>query len=90
MPELVFFRPGAEVLRVALERPRLVLGRAEGCDVVLQIPKHAVGGRRAASAHAGHSPPARVGGTNCQPTREEDSHGSSGQEASRHPLRHDA
>ena len=29
MPELVFFRQGEEVLRVALERQRLVLGRAE-------------------------------------------------------------
>ncbi len=39
MPELVFFRRGAEVLRVALERPRVVLGRGEGCDVVLPDPQ---------------------------------------------------
>jgi pSer/pThr/pTyr-binding forkhead associated (FHA) protein len=39
MPELVFLRRGAEVLRVALERPRLVLGRGEGCDVVLPDPQ---------------------------------------------------
>ena len=39
MPELVFLRRGAEVLRVALELPRLVLGRGEGCDVVLPDPQ---------------------------------------------------
>jgi hypothetical protein len=32
---MVFLRRGAEVLRVALERPHLMLGRGEGCDVVL-------------------------------------------------------
>jgi pSer/pThr/pTyr-binding forkhead associated (FHA) protein len=35
MPELVFYRHGEEVLRVALERRRLVLGRGEHCDVVI-------------------------------------------------------
>jgi two-component system response regulator HydG len=35
MPELVFFRRGEEVLRVGLERQRLVLGRGEDCDVVV-------------------------------------------------------
>jgi two-component system response regulator HydG len=35
MPELIFFRRGDEVLRVALDRPRLVLGRGDGCDVVI-------------------------------------------------------
>jgi len=38
MPELVFFRRGEEVLRVALERQRVVLGRAEDCDVVIPDP----------------------------------------------------
>jgi transcriptional regulator of aromatic amino acid metabolism len=32
MSELVFFRRGEEVLRVALERQRLVLGRAQDKD----------------------------------------------------------
>jgi len=32
MPELVFDRRGEEVLRVGLERQRLVLGRGEDCD----------------------------------------------------------
>ena len=35
MPELVFYRRGDEVLRVSLERQRLVLGRGENSDVVL-------------------------------------------------------
>ena len=35
MPELVFFRRGEEVLRVGLERQRVVIGRGEKCDVVL-------------------------------------------------------
>ena len=39
MPELVFFRRGEEVLRVALERPRLVLGRAEDSDIVIPDPQ---------------------------------------------------
>jgi DNA-binding NtrC family response regulator len=38
MPELVFFRRGEEVLRVGLERERLVLGRGEKCDVVIPDP----------------------------------------------------
>ncbi len=38
MPELVFFRRGEEVLRVALERQRLVLGRAQECDIVIPDP----------------------------------------------------
>jgi pSer/pThr/pTyr-binding forkhead associated (FHA) protein len=38
MPELVFFRRGEEVLRVGLERQRLVLGRGEDSDVVLPDP----------------------------------------------------
>jgi DNA-binding NtrC family response regulator len=38
MPELVFFRRGEEVLRVSLERQRLVLGRGEDCDVVIPDP----------------------------------------------------
>jgi transcriptional regulator with AAA-type ATPase domain len=39
MPELVFFRRGTEMLRVALERQRTVLGRADSCDVVLPDPE---------------------------------------------------
>jgi two-component system response regulator HydG len=38
MPELVFFRRGEEVLRVGLERQRLVLGRGEKCDVAIPDP----------------------------------------------------
>jgi DNA-binding NtrC family response regulator len=38
MPELVFFRRGEEVLRVALEPRRLVLGRAEDSDIVIPDP----------------------------------------------------
>jgi DNA-binding NtrC family response regulator len=39
MPELVFFRRGEEVLRVGLERQRMVLGRGEDCDVVIPDPR---------------------------------------------------
>jgi DNA-binding NtrC family response regulator len=39
MPELVFYRHGEEVLRVALEHRRLVLGRGEHCDVVIPDPQ---------------------------------------------------
>ena len=39
MPELVFLRRGDEVLRVLLDRPRLVLGRGEQSDVVLPDPE---------------------------------------------------
>jgi two-component system response regulator HydG len=39
MPELVFFRRGLEVLRVGLERRRLVLGRGAGSDVVIPDPE---------------------------------------------------
>jgi pSer/pThr/pTyr-binding forkhead associated (FHA) protein len=39
LPELVFFRRGEEVLRVGLERQRLVLGRGEDCDVVIPDPR---------------------------------------------------
>src|SRR5437868_3950153 len=35
MPELVFFRRGDEVLRVAVGRVRMVLGRGENSDVVI-------------------------------------------------------
>src|SRR6266849_9924157 len=38
MPELVFFRRGEEVLRFALDRPRVVLGRGEKSDVVIPDP----------------------------------------------------
>ena len=38
MPELVFFRRGEEVLRVALERQRVVVGRSEECDIVIPDP----------------------------------------------------
>jgi transcriptional regulator with GAF, ATPase, and Fis domain len=38
MPELVFFRRGEEVLRVGLERKRVVLGRGADSDVVLPDP----------------------------------------------------
>jgi DNA-binding NtrC family response regulator len=38
MPELVFFRRGEEVLRFALDRQRVVLGRGERCDVVIPDP----------------------------------------------------
>jgi type II secretion system protein N len=39
MPELIFFRRGDEVLRVALDRPRVVIGRGDGCDVVIPDPE---------------------------------------------------
>ena len=39
MPELVFLRRGEEVLRFALDRPRTVLGRGDGCDVVIPDPE---------------------------------------------------
>jgi DNA-binding NtrC family response regulator len=38
MPELIFYRRGEELLRVTLERQRLVLGRGEGCDVIIPDP----------------------------------------------------
>lgn len=39
MPELVFFRRGEEVLRVGVDRARLVLGRGEQCDVAIPDPE---------------------------------------------------
>jgi hypothetical protein len=39
MSERVFFRRGEEVLRVALEHQRLVLGRAENNDIVIPDPQ---------------------------------------------------
>ncbi|XXF75987.1 sigma 54-interacting transcriptional regulator [Myxococcaceae bacterium GXIMD 01537] len=39
MAELVFFRRGEEVLRVGLDRPRMVLGRGEQSDVVIPDPE---------------------------------------------------
>ncbi len=39
MPELVFLRRGEEVLRFALDRPRIVLGRGDRCDVVVPDPE---------------------------------------------------
>jgi len=39
MPELVFLRRGEEVLRFALDRPRIVLGRGDRCDVVIPDPE---------------------------------------------------
>jgi DNA-binding NtrC family response regulator len=38
MPELVFFRRGEEVLRFAVDKERVVLGRGERCDVVIPDP----------------------------------------------------
>jgi predicted component of type VI protein secretion system len=38
MPELIFFRRGEELLRVALERRRMVLGRGGDCDIVIPDP----------------------------------------------------
>jgi DNA-binding NtrC family response regulator len=38
MPELVFFRRGEEVLRVGLERRRMVLGRGDDSDIVIPDP----------------------------------------------------
>jgi DNA-binding NtrC family response regulator len=48
---VVFFRRGEEVLRVALERQRVVLGRSEDCDIV--IPDPHVSRRHAALVHDG-------------------------------------
>ena len=39
MPELVFLRRGEELLRVALDRSRMVLGRGETSDVVIPHPE---------------------------------------------------
>jgi len=39
MPELVFFRRGEEVLRFALDKQRVVLGRGERSDVVIPDPE---------------------------------------------------
>jgi hypothetical protein len=39
MPELVLFRRGEEVLRVILERRRMVLGSGERSDMVLADPQ---------------------------------------------------
>ncbi|MCY1034181.1 sigma 54-interacting transcriptional regulator [Corallococcus sp. BB11-1] len=39
MPELVFFRRGEEVLRVAVDRARLVLGRGDSSDVAIPDPE---------------------------------------------------
>jgi DNA-binding NtrC family response regulator len=39
MPELVFFRRGEEVLRVGVDRARLVLGRGEQSDVAIPDPE---------------------------------------------------
>ena len=39
MAELIFFRRGDEVLRFGLERPRVVLGRGDKCDVVIPDPE---------------------------------------------------
>jgi DNA-binding NtrC family response regulator/pSer/pThr/pTyr-binding forkhead associated (FHA) protein len=39
MPELVFLRRGEEVLRFALDRPKIVLGRGDRCDVVIPDPE---------------------------------------------------
>ena len=39
MPELLFLRRGEEVLRFTLDRPRVVLGRGERCDVVIPDPE---------------------------------------------------
>jgi DNA-binding NtrC family response regulator len=38
MPELVFARRGEAVLRVGLERARMVIGRGEHCDIALPDP----------------------------------------------------
>jgi two-component system, NtrC family, response regulator HydG len=46
MPELVFLRRGEELLRIALDRSRVVLGRAETSDIV--IPDAEVSGHQAA------------------------------------------
>ena len=39
MTELVFLRRGEEVLRFTLDRPRIVLGRGDRCDVVVPDPE---------------------------------------------------
>ncbi len=39
MPELVFFRRGEEVLRFAVDKERVVLGRGERSDVVIPDPE---------------------------------------------------
>ena len=39
MPELVLFRRGEEVLRLAMGLERVVLGRGERCDVVIPDPE---------------------------------------------------
>lgn len=46
MPELVFLRRGEELLRIALDRSRVVLGRAETSDIV--IPDAEVSAHQAA------------------------------------------
>jgi two-component system, NtrC family, response regulator HydG len=53
MPELVFLRQGEELLRVALERSRVVLGRAESSDIV--IPDAEVGRHQVAVLYDGHA-----------------------------------
>jgi two-component system, NtrC family, response regulator HydG len=39
MAELVFLRRGEEVLRVSLDKPRVIVGRGEQCDVFLPDPE---------------------------------------------------
>ncbi len=39
MPELVFLRRGEEVLRFNIDKPRVVLGRGEKCDVAVPDPE---------------------------------------------------
>jgi DNA-binding NtrC family response regulator len=39
MPELVFLRRGEEVLRYTIDKPRVVLGRGEKCDIALPDPE---------------------------------------------------
>jgi DNA-binding NtrC family response regulator len=51
MPELVFFRRGEEVLRFAVDRSRVVLGRGDKSDVV--IPDPAVSRQQAALLYDG-------------------------------------
>src|SRR5215468_5411278 len=53
MPELVFLRRGEEVLRFTLDRSRTVLGRGDGCDVVVPDPE--VSRQQAAVVLAGDS-----------------------------------
>ncbi len=53
MPELVFLRRGEEVLRFTLDRPRIVLGRGDRCDVVIPDPE--VSRQQAAVVLAGDS-----------------------------------